>query len=77
MARGDDSNYTFQPVRVVVAAVIFTGLVIWQADLGWAAWLPTLIAMVLIFAGMNVFYNWANIKLNAMGRRAREAGEEF
>ncbi|WIM72991.1 hypothetical protein QP028_04555 [Corynebacterium suedekumii] len=42
LARDDDRRYTFQPGRVVVAALIFTAIVIWQADLYWGWWLPAL-----------------------------------
>ncbi|GAB2500907.1 hypothetical protein CATRI_02455 [Corynebacterium atrinae] len=77
LARDDDRRYTFQPGRVLIAALIFTGLVIWQAGLSWGWWLPSFLLILVIFSGMHAFYNWANIKLNAMGRRAREAGQEF
>jgi CHASE2 domain-containing sensor protein len=65
-------TYTFQPVRVVVAALIFTALVIWQADLFWGWWLPAFLFIAAVFAGMHAFYNWANTRLNEMGGRARE-----
>lgn len=66
-------NYTFQPTRVVIAALIFTALVIWQADLAWGWWLPAFLLIVVVFAGMHAFYNWANTRLNELGRRAGEA----
>lgn len=77
LARDDDRRYTFQPGRVVVAALIFTAIVNWQADLYWGWWLPAFLFIAALFAAMHSFYNWANIRLNRMGRRARDAGQEF
>lgn len=68
-------NYTFQPGRVAVAALIFTAILIWQADLYWGWWLPVFLLVVVVFAGMHAFYNWANTRLNEIGRRARESGD--
>ena len=70
-------DYSFQPGRVVIAALIFTALVVWQADLYWGWWVPAFVLIVVVFAGMHAFYNWANIRLNEMGRRAREAENEL
>lgn len=66
-------EYTFQTGRVVIAALIFTAIVIWQAALGWVWWLPAFLLIAVVFAGMHAFYNWANTRLNELGRRAREA----
>ena len=77
LSRDDDRRYSFQPGRVVVAALIFTAILAWQADLSWNWWAPAFLVIAVIFALMHAFYNWANIRLNRMGRRAREAGEEF
>lgn len=70
-------DYRFQPARVVAAALIFTAIVAWQADLYWGWWGPTFLFIVVVFAGMHAFYNWANIRLTEMGRRAREAENEI
>ncbi len=62
------NEYRFQPGRVIVAAVIFTAIVAWQADLRLVWWLPALLAFILLFAGLHAFYNWANIKIREATR---------
>ena len=76
MAR-EPKTYEFNLGRVLVAAAIFTAILAWQADLSWNWWLPAFFVVAAIFALMHAFYNWANRKLNAMGRRAREVEDQL
>ncbi|AGF71617.1 hypothetical protein [Corynebacterium halotolerans] len=56
-------EYRFETGRVLVAAVIFTAIVAWQADLHWGWWLPALLLFTVVFAGFHAFYNWANSRI--------------
>ncbi|HHU68424.1 MAG: hypothetical protein GX859_11095 [Corynebacterium humireducens] len=76
MARGP-KTYEFNLGRVLVAAAIFTAILSWQADLAWNWWLPAFFLISVVFALMHAFYNWANLRLNEMGRRAREVEDQL
>ncbi len=70
------AKFTFQPTRTLLFSIIFTILVMWQSnfDLWWA--IPIWFFVWAIFILGHSFYNWANLKLIAMGRRNKQILDE-
>lgn len=72
-----DSKFSFQPTRTLLFSIIFTVLVMWQSNfsLWWA--LPIWFFIWALFIFGHSFYNWANLKLIALGRRNKAVLEEM